>query len=479
MSYAPPMPDDQQDAAWIAFARTEWYTQISNAVPGLAERIGYTNPEQFHNTMKMCLNSSPESVVNILLDPQLTPSMTARELGAAFFIRRLDYEAITSQQSSAYCRLVSPYLPVHSPFHGYALFHECLRLCNSGLPTAVEEILNSQANENSSIATGALSIWQDSLFGCARGVAHFFSGDYKASHQQLTRSLHHASGLDFIVASTIRFRLAQLYRESGQFEKALSMWENYIGQPGDCFQHGAAQLVASHLNAARCAIDGKLKDRASSEVSKSSQLLHKIVSDYPRLQGFQYLREGELATLEERYEDGERLLRQALDFFRSIDPPCQEGLLETKIALGTYALFQDDLRMAWAIIRSLIEEAGERGCFPMRSRALLLQTWFFISSDPPTRVAFDNVLERIHMIQNPALMMHALGNLLSYAVNHLDESDRDHLLHRIRGLKSMLEESCYEQLYEQHVANRFAPAMEERFERKFEENDPETAMGSA
>jgi hypothetical protein len=37
----------------------------------------------------------------------------------------------------------------------------------------------------------------------------------------------------------------------------------------------------------------------------------------------------------------------------------------------------------------------------------------------------------------------------------------------------VLEESCYEKLYEQHVTSRFAPAMEERFERKSDENDPE------
>ena len=138
---------------------------------------------------------------------------------------------------------------------------------------------------------------------------------------------------------------------------------------------------SNYLNSAQCAMDSKETVIAKAELDACAELLPDVSKRDPRLQGFQYLREGELATLEERYEDGERLLRQALDFFRSIDPPCQEGLLETKIALGTYALFQDDLRMAWAIIRSLIEEAGDRGCFPMRSRALLLQTWFFISSD--------------------------------------------------------------------------------------------------
>ena len=75
------------------------------------------------------------------------------------------------------------------------------------------------------------------------------------------------------------------------------------------------------------------------------------------------------------------------------------------------------------------------------------------------------------MIQNPALMMHALGNLLSYAIQNLEETDQAHLLQRIRGLKGVLEESCYEKLYQQHVSTRFAPAMEERFDRLFTEQD--------
>ena len=478
MSYKPPEPDANQQAAWIAFARTEWYTQISAAVPGLTEKIGYAGSDQFHKAMAMCIDSPPDQILDILLDPQLIPSISARELGAAFFIRRIDFEGITARQTALYYRTVSSYIPLRSPFHGYSIFHECNRLSKHGMATMVPELLESRIDDCRFAESGVISIWQEALFHFLIGSAAISTGDFKTAHRELSEAYKKSSGLDFSCTLSIEFRLAQLYRESGQFNKALEVWSSDSTRSQMKTQRDWARLAAFHLNAAQCALDGKLTEVVEAELAESSALMDKVTQHVPRLQGYQYLREGELATQEERYEDGEKLLRKALDYFRVLDPPCYDGLMESKLALGSYALFQNDLRMAWAIIRSLIEEAGERGCLPMRSRALLLQTWFFISSDPPTRAAFDNVLERIHMIQNPALMMHALGNLLSYAVTHLEESDQAHLLQRIQGLQATLEESCYEKLYQQHVAERFAPAMEERFERLFTDYDPETSLES-
>ena len=476
MTYQPPAADSYQQAAWIAFARTEGYTQISAAVPGLIQKIGYKNPDQFHETMARCIESQPDEILRILLDPEIIPSISARELGAAFFIRRIDFEGISYRETAMFYRVVSPYIPIQSPFHGYAFFHECNRMCRNGSARMVPELLESRIDDCRCTESGVISIWQEALFSFLLGLSASYTGDFKTAHRELAVAYKKSVGLDFSCAISIQYRLAQLYRESGQYTKALEIWAADSTRSQMKIQRDWGRLAAVHLNAAQCALDGKLIDVAQAELEASKALMPLIVRHIPRLQGYQYLREGELATLEERYDDGEARLKQALDFFRDLDPPCSEGLMETKVALGSYALYQNDLRMAWAIIRSLIEEAGERDCLPMRSRALLLQTWFFISSDPPTRASFDNVLERVHMIQNPALLMHALGNLLSYAVKHLEESDQVHLLHRIRSLRTMLEESCYEKLYQHHVADRFAPAMEERFDRLFGEQDPETTM---
>ncbi|MGE4619365.1 MAG: hypothetical protein AAEJ04_06090 [Planctomycetota bacterium] len=469
-----PCSDPHQQAAWIAYARTEWYQHLAGGFPGLIAKLGYTDSDHFNKAMHTCMSSSAEEMMHRILQPEIAPTITARELAAAFYIRRCDFLGLSPQEHSQYCRAVASHLPTNSPWHSYAIYLECLRVSHQGSSEHVQELIESRIDSTQREASGVISIWLDSLSRYVIGNAALIAGDFKSSHRELSEALRNAKGLDFNCATSIQFRLAQLYRESGQHDKALRMWFDEPTRATLRSNEDWARLATAHLNAAQCALDAKITDVAHTELESSHALMPLVASYAPRLLGYQYLREGELATLEERYEDGESRLREALDFFRELTPPCYEGLMETKIALGSYALYQNDLRMAWTIIRSLIEEAGEKNCLPMRSRALLLQSWFFISSDPPTRQSFDNVLERIHMIQNPALMMHALGNLLSYAVQNLEEHDQAHLLQRIRRLKSVLEDSCYEKLYQEHVADRFAPAMEERLDRLFQKEQQES-----
>ena len=473
MSLRTPEADSYQQAAWIAFSRLEQRHTMATEHPTIVSKLGYRDADHFLSATEKCLFATVDEILPLLLMSDIAPTMTAREICCAFFLKRQHIFSMSVRNHSTHYQTIRNYIPYNSPLHFYSIYLECRRSNYQGHAGEIAELLCAFRADVPVIEAGVMSIWCETLFDFVQAEAAFMVGDFKSAHVKLTRVFSTASGLNFGCANRSQLILAKLLRETGQPEQALQIWQD--GDLRNRLVHTCdwTTLAVNYLNSAQCALDSKLADIARTELEAASELIPDVSTRDSRLQGYQYLREGELATLEERYEDGERLLRQALDFFRTVEPPCHEGLLETKIALGTYALFQDDMRMAWAIIRSLIEEASERGCFPMRSRALLLQTWFFISSDPPTRAAFDNVLERIHMIQNPALMMHALGNLLSYAVNHLEESDRDHLLHRIRGLQGVLEESCYEKLYEQHVTSRFAPAMEERFERKSDENDPE------
>ncbi|MEC9477172.1 MAG: hypothetical protein VX764_09050, partial [Planctomycetota bacterium] len=358
MTCQPPNADRHQQAAWIAFARTESCSQLSAMVPGLIEKIGYETTVQFHKAMELCADNSPEEIVGVLLNPDLTPSITARELGAAFFIRRLEFEGITYRETAMYYRIVSPYVPVNSPFHAYAFFHECNRMCRNGHANLIPELIDSRADSCKYSESGVLSIWQESLFQFLLGLSASYRGDFKTAHRELEAAYKKAIGLDFSCAVSIQYRIAQLYRESGQFNKAIEIWRSETFRSPMEMQKDWGRLAAVHLNAAQCALDSKMSEVARTELEASRELITKAHFNIPRLTGYQYLREGELATLEERYDDGETRLKQALDFFRDLDPPCSEGLMETKVALGSYALYQNDLRMAWAIIRSLIEEAG-------------------------------------------------------------------------------------------------------------------------
>ena len=43
----PPHGDPQQESAWIAFSRFEWYTNISDAFPNLSQQLGYSSDGEF------------------------------------------------------------------------------------------------------------------------------------------------------------------------------------------------------------------------------------------------------------------------------------------------------------------------------------------------------------------------------------------------------------------------------------------------
>ena len=462
----PPHGDPQQESAWIAFSRFEWYTNISDAFPNLSQQLGYSSDGEFHQAMKQGAGSTPSSFLESIHNSQLLPSVSAQELFAAYTLRRRDYQAFSASDTRNIAKIIQNTLPRNSPVHAYALFHQCSRLAREGEAASALEALAEGRNLLVEHPSGILCIWQDMLLALIHGTVAAQNGDFKTAFEQLNTSQHLAEGLGFALTGTIEFRIAQLYRESGQPDRALEIWGCQKRLSDLKKNRQWAHISTFHLNAASCALEGKDTARAREETHKAKEIIPYIQDNYPRLIGYQYLREGEIATQEENYEDGERMLTKAIDYFSEMDVVCEEGLMEAKLALGSYALLQKDPAMAWAILRSLIDESESRGCLHLRSRALLLQTWFFISDDPPAAEAYGNILERIHLIQNPSLLFHALGNLLTYAIKHLDEKEPEMLMRKIESLKKRLSDSCYEKLFEKHVLKRFGETKTEDLEQQ-------------
>ena len=110
----------------------------------------------------------------------------------------------------------------------------------------------------------------------------------------------------------------------------------------------------------------------------------------------------------------------------------------------------------------------------------LLESALFVSENPPLRVAFDDLVTRMHLIQNPALMLQALANLYLHSLRYLDEPDQAFLMARLRRLQKVLDESHYQDLYEEHIEKRYSWAIENRLaefleaeESLLEEEEPE------
>ena len=80
-----------------------------------------------------------------------------------------------------------------------------------------------------------------------------------------------------------------------------------------------------------------------------------------------------------------------------------------------------------------------------------MQTWFFVSESPPAEDSYQQTLDQVQMIHNPALLFHAFSNLLNYSVNHLGEQEAEKLREKISSLRGQLTDTNYQQLIEKHV----------------------------
>ncbi|MGE3965057.1 MAG: hypothetical protein AB7I09_13225, partial [Planctomycetota bacterium] len=152
--------------------------------------------------------------------------------------------------------------------------------------------------------------------------------------------------------------------------------------------------------------------------------------------------------------------------FEACDPPHYPGALDAKIAQVHFCLYEGDHRSALIFIRKLLDEAQERNCMEARSRLLLLETYILLVDDDALRVGFEDLVSRVHLINNPALLLCALGNLFTHALSYLGSAEQRFLLDRIHNLRPVLEVSCYEDLYRRYVTERYAFAMEKRLERE-------------
>ena len=443
--------DNLQNNTWIAFARSEKPAELSGEFHSLYSRLGFASRLDFHDAMNKAMLAPIQEVIEELSVESGSPSVSARELLAAFLIRRNDYYGVSAKETRMIHEALLPYLPGNSPFHGYAIFHQSNRLVQEGKAMEALELLDNFEKAIPAQSDEVISIWQKTLVVTARCMALTSLGLFREATDQLEAALREARGLSFTLTSIIEYHLAILFRDSGQQSQAISIWQHPARvkqlKENQCWEN----LVVNYLNACRCSIDLKDAKSAQFALEEAERYLPHIDSKYPRLRGYLYLRQGELATLKEDYLTGEERLTAAIDYFEKVLPPCPEGWLESRIALGHYALLQDNIPLAWAIIKKLIMEAEELGHMALRSQALLMQTWFFVTDQPPGQDTFEEVHDQVRMIHNPALLFHAFSNLLTYAIDHLGESEAQNILDQMESLRDRLTDESYDQLLDKHL----------------------------
>ena len=441
------------DPAWIAFSRSENIGELITDFHGFAQVLGFQPPESAGQVITDLMSTPLQSSFESLFDHRSPYQPGTQELISAFVVRGLDYRGIAATETQWALDYLSSRVRPDSPLHAYTLHHQCQRWVWEGQPATALKILDDFESAASAPKNEVLKLWQQALIDSVRGFALMELGNFRGATEFLQNSLKISQGLDFALQESVQFTLGSMFRESCQPQKAIELW--YEPQRIQRMESAREwpRLVATHLNACRCAIDLKDASTALHALEKAEHYLPQIQDRYPRLVGYRHLRRGELCTLEEDYATGEAMLISAIEHFEISDPPCPEGWLEARLSLGQYALLQNNLPLAWAIVKRLIEEASELGHIRLRSQALLMQTWFFVSERPPAEDSYQQTLDQVQMIHNPALLFHAFSNLLNYSVNHLGEQEAEKLREKISSLRGQLTDTNYQQLIEKHLPN--------------------------
>ncbi len=266
--------------------------------------------------------------------------------------------------------------------------------------------------------------------------------------------------------------LAKVLWASGQHAEALELHRGEEARRVAAASHEYRFLADSHLSAAKCAVDLKDEVMAAEELAQAARLIecHPELGGVPR--GYLLLFGGELETLRDNVDTALDQLTRAVSHFERLDSPCHQGAIQAKTSLCHFALFEGDFRLANTIIKKLLQEADEKDCVEARGRLLLLESFLYLTDEPPARSSFESLIRRLHLINNPALLFHALGNLYTYALEFLDEPEQAFLLARIRNLRPLLKRSCYQDLYQNYVTKRYEYAIENRLAR-YLQNDLE------
>lgn len=291
-------------------------------------------------------------------------------------------------------------------------------------------------------------------------------GHFEQAAHYLEEGLSRSTAAGFSLELSLTLQVANLYWASGQYQEALRVSANPDSRARAEAIADTHFLVRSHLNACKCAIDLKQTQLAWKELAAARPFLARERERFAIQSAYAQLYEGELHVQEGRFDAGLGLIQQAQTSFEACDPPHYPGALDAKIAQVHFCLYEGDHRSALIFIRKLLDEAQERSCMEARSRLLLLETYILLADDDALRGGFEDLVSRVHLINNPALLLCALGNLFTHALAYLGSTEQRFLLDRIRNLRPVLEASCYDDLYRRYVTERYAFAMEKRLERE-------------
>lgn len=250
---------------------------------------------------------------------------------------------------------------------------------------------------------------------------------------------------------------------SGQLRRALELHVDPLYRSAAALETDQRFLLESHLSAAKCAIDLEFQSKASCELGSAKDIVDAHPGRFPIGEAFLVLYSAELDTLYGNDDEGIHLFEYAIELFEQLSPPFYPGVLDAKIGLIQFALKAGHVRSALNRVSELISEAERKGCLDARTRLLAYQATLLLHPSEDLRAlreAYEDLVTRAHLMNNPQLTLRAYADLYCFARDHLSSQEQKFWLDRLRGLSPLLEQSCFQDLYREHILERYRQEIE-------------------
>ncbi|MBN1420995.1 MAG: hypothetical protein JXP34_19650 [Planctomycetes bacterium] len=166
---------------------------------------------------------------------------------------------------------------------------------------------------------------------------------------------------------------------------------------------------------------------------------------------------GALRVARRDFEAAERYLDQAEKAFQEMtEGGYRRGLCEVLLQRGESCRARRDVRGTLRVAMRVVEMAERDGFIELQSRALLLKSFLLVDESGGLDDVYDDVIERMHVINSPAVMFKILSNLYFYCHKFGCYDTESFHWQRLQNMRSVLEDSVYRDLYNEYVVKRYA-----------------------
>ncbi|MCA8960407.1 MAG: hypothetical protein KDC38_07835 [Planctomycetes bacterium] len=344
-----------------------------------------------------------------------------------------------------------------------AIFAQWMR-GDCGDPTAPLRSLTSKIQQEERTVANA---FVESMAQHTLGYVWKSLGNFREANESFQNALRIARLYEFYTRPIYGSALGKLAWASGQYRRGLELHSDGVTRR-EARQNGDWRLlIDSHLCAAKCAIDLGMTERARGELDGAASLLESSGETSAILRGYRELYGAQLRAAEGDRAAARRAFLDVERRFRRGDPPCRQGAMDAWIDRVELDFQGGRLRDALTATRALLDEAQEFGLaeartrlLAFRARACLRESRQLGRPTPRLRAGYDDLIERLHLMNNPRLTFLAFADLYAFARQHLDKREQKFWLLRLQALEPILERSCYETLYRDLITDRYRDELE-------------------